>query len=199
MTDSRNDEGNSRKGFFDSRRNNVLLAVAVGFSSVVALVVYGLSIAVTTQQQVDAEDILGKVVVTRTMTSIQEPGPGHEAHQVVMFLPPLAEDAIYSGTLTWAASVPIEVFTYHHYDGPTSNPPPLYAEPSNNVTYAPPLFFIPPDSVDHGSMQLAANAIGFHSLQGLEFTVTATFDGWTKKVDVMSYSDNNIHHGAGVV
>ncbi|HEX7033888.1 MAG TPA: 4a-hydroxytetrahydrobiopterin dehydratase [Nitrososphaera sp.] len=190
MSDSRSDDTNGRKGFFAKRRNNVILAV-VGVSSVVALIIYSSSIISSpVQQPVEAEDMLGKVLVTRTMTSIQDPGAGHETHQVVMFLPPLADDVIYSGTLTWAASGPIELFTYHHYDGPTNNSPPLYAEPSNNVTYASPLFFIPPASADHGSMQLAASAIGFHSLQGSKFTVTATFDGWTKKVDLIPYSDN---------
>lgn len=189
MTDSQSDDANSRKGFFDTRRIGVLLAI-VGASIIVALIVYGISTVVPVQQHVDAEDIQGKVLVTRTMTSIQDPGAGHETHQVVMFLPPLAEDVIYSGTLTWAASGPVEVFTYHHYDGPANNSPPLYREPSNGVTYASPLFYIPPDSEDHGSMQLAANAIGFHSLVGSKFTVTATFDGWTKKVDLVPYSDS---------
>jgi 4a-hydroxytetrahydrobiopterin dehydratase len=103
-------------------------------------------------------------------------------------LPPLGEDVIYSGTLTWAASGPVELFTYHHYDGPQANSPPLYTEPSNNVTYASPLFFAGQDSADHGSMAVAANAVGFHSLTGTPFTVTATFDGWTKKVTLEKFN-----------
>jgi 4a-hydroxytetrahydrobiopterin dehydratase len=124
------------------------------------------------------------VVVTKTVTSIQDPGTGHASHQVAMFMPPLGEDLVYSGTLTWAASGPVELFTYHNYDGPAGRSPPLYTEPSNNVTYASPLFFTAPDYSDHGSIQLAASAFGFHSLEGKAFTVTATFDGWTKKAEL---------------
>lgn len=167
-----------------------LILAVIATSSIAAIVAYD-SIAPAQQQRADAEDTTGMMVVTKTLTSIQDPGAGHESHQVAMFLPPLGEGAVYSGTLTWAASDPVELFTYHHYDGPTGNSPPLYTEPSNNVTYASPLFFTAPDSADHGSMQLAANAIGFHSLEGTRFTVTATFDGAIKKGAVPDPSYNN--------
>lgn len=174
----RDGEDDSMKRFA-GKRNIILVIIAA--SSIIAAAAYG-SIALMQQHQAEAETILGRVLVTKTMTSIQDPGLGHESHQVAVFLPPLGEDVIYSGTLTWAASGPAELFTYHYYDGPADNSPPLYTEPSNNVTYASPLFFTAPDSADHGSMQLAANAIGFHSLEGTRFTVTATFDGAVKKV-----------------
>ena len=165
-----------------------LILAIIATSSIAAIVAYG-SIAPVQQQWAEAEDT---VVVTKTLTSMQDPGAGHESHQAAMFLPPLGGDGVYSGTLTWAASGPVELFTYHHYDGPTGNSPPLYTEPSNNVTYASPLFFTAPDSTDHGSMQLAANAIGFHSLKGTRFTVTATFDGAIKKVAVSDPGHNNM-------
>jgi 4a-hydroxytetrahydrobiopterin dehydratase len=161
-----------------SKKHNVFLVI-IAASSIIAVAAYG-GFTSMQQQKADAKTIPDDVLVTKTMISIQDPGRGHGSHQVAMFLPPLGEDAVYSGTLTWAASGPVELFTYHHYDGPASNSPPLYTEPSNNVTYASPLFFIAPDSADHGSMQLAANAIGFHSLEGAKFTVTATFDGMVK-------------------
>lgn len=183
----RNGEGNSRKRFAGKR--NVILAI-IAASSIIAMAAYG-SIASMQQHQAEAKTILDRVLATKTMTSMQDPGLGHESHQVAMFLPPLGEDVIYSGTLTWAASGPVELFTYHHYDGPADNSPPLYTEPSNNVTYASPLFFTAPDSADHGSMQLAANAIGFHSLEGTRFTVTATFDGVVKKVALPGPGHNN--------
>lgn len=44
--------------------------------------------------------MLGRVIVTKTVTSIQDPGAGHESHQVAMFLSPIGDDMIYSGTLT---------------------------------------------------------------------------------------------------
>lgn len=180
-----------------SIEKRIIILAVIGASIVAALITYGSFTSM--QQQVEAEGTLGKVIVTKTMTSIQDPGAGHESHQVAMFLPPLGEDVIYSGTLTWAASGPVELFTYHHYDGPTDNAPPLYIEPSNNVTYASPLFFISPDSADHGSIRLAGNAIGFHSLEGLEFTVTATFDGWTKKAALPHLHSGNIETRPSII
>lgn len=185
MTD--NLDNSSRKRSVEKR--NIILAV-IGASIVAALITYGSLTSM--QQQVKVEGTLGRVLITKTMTSVRDPGAGHESHQVAMFLPPLGEDVIYSGTITWASSGPVELFIYHHYDGPADNSPPLYTEPSNNVTYASPLFHISPDYADHGSIQLAGNAIGFHSLEGLEFTVTATFDGWTKKVTLLDPYSGNI-------
>jgi 4a-hydroxytetrahydrobiopterin dehydratase len=164
------------------------LALAIATASILTAFAYT-SIALLPQQQnAEAQTILSRVLVTKTMASGQDPAPGHEAHQSAMFLPPLGDDVIYSGTLTWAASGPVELFTYHHYDGPQANSPPLYTEPSNNVTYASPLFFAGQDSADHGSMAVVANAVGFHSLKGTPFTVTATFDGFTKKVALEKFS-----------
>ncbi|HEU4984572.1 MAG TPA: hypothetical protein VFT58_02935, partial [Nitrososphaera sp.] len=111
------------------------LALAIATASILTAFAYT-SIALLPQQQnAEAQTILSRVLVTKTMASGQDPAPGHEAHQSAMFLPPLGDDVIYSGTLTWAASGPVELFTYHHYDGPQANSPPLYTEPSNNVTY----------------------------------------------------------------
>lgn len=158
-----------------------------------ALAVFAASLLVfaysmMSQQEAEARTLLSRVLVTKTVSSVQDPGAGHEAHQVAMFLPPLADDVVYSGTITWAASGPVELFTYHHYDGPAEKAPPLYTETANGVTYASPLFFVSPDSADHGSLTLAGNAVGFHSLEGSEFTVTATFDGWAKKVALEPYA-----------
>lgn len=169
----------------NSGRKKLGLILAIAAASSIAAV-FAYSSLAPAQQQAEAKDTLDSVVATKTLTSVQDPGAGHASHQVAMFLPPLGEDVVYSGTLTWAASGPVEVFTYHHYDGPADRSPPLYTEPSNNVTYASPLFFTAPDYSDHGSMQLAANAFGFHSLEGKAFTVTATFDGWTKKAGLPS-------------
>ncbi|UVS68767.1 4a-hydroxytetrahydrobiopterin dehydratase [Nitrososphaera viennensis] len=185
--DNNNDGGRSRPA---GKQEMLRLALAIAAASMLAIFAYtGITLSQGQQQQdAEARTLLGRVLVTKTMASGQDPAPGHEAHQSAVFLPPLGDDVIYSGTLTWAASGPVELFTYHHYDGPAKNAPPLYTEPSNNKTYASPLFFAMPDSADHGSMSLAANAVGFHSLEGRPFTVTATFDGWTKRVALEKFS-----------
>lgn len=80
-----------------SIEKRIIILAVIGASIVAALITYGSFTSM--QQQVEAEGTLGKVIVTKTMTSIQDPGAGHESHQVAMFLPPLGEDVIYSGTL----------------------------------------------------------------------------------------------------
>ena len=41
------------------------------------------------------------------MTSMQDPGIGHETHQIAIILPP--SENVYSGLLTYAASEPIQL------------------------------------------------------------------------------------------
>lgn len=62
-----------------------LILAIIATSSIAAIVAYG-SIAPVQQQWAEAEDT---VVVTKTLTSMQDPGAGHESHQAAMFLPPL--------------------------------------------------------------------------------------------------------------
>ena len=47
-----------------------------------------------------------------TSKSTQDPLPGHEMHQVVIAAPPRSDGKIYSGLLTFAASVPVEVIVF---------------------------------------------------------------------------------------
>ena len=50
-------------------------------------------------------------IVSGTMTSSQDPGIGHESHQLVVILPP--SDKVYEGVLTYSASEPIQLVTLH--------------------------------------------------------------------------------------
>jgi len=46
-----------------------------------------------------------------TITSVQDPGQGHEAHQIAVILPPT--DKIYVGKVTFSASEPVQYVTIH--------------------------------------------------------------------------------------
>lgn len=52
---------------------------------------------------------------TQTMTSDFSPGVGHEGHQIVRILEP-SEGIIYSGTLTYVTSEPIDIVVIHEID-----------------------------------------------------------------------------------
>ncbi|MDP9016597.1 MAG: hypothetical protein M3M87_07590 [Thermoproteota archaeon] len=54
----------------------------------------------------------GRIVQQGTITSIPHPLPGHEGHQVADILPLGEEGSVYSGVITYTASVPVEVVTY---------------------------------------------------------------------------------------
>src|SRR5207245_2806172 len=44
---------------------------------------------------------------TGTIASVQDPGQGHENHQLAVILPP--SDKIYSGVISWTSSEPLQI------------------------------------------------------------------------------------------
>jgi hypothetical protein len=62
--------------------------------------------------QVFAQDQEVSYNVQNTSKSIQDPLPGHEMHQVVIAAPPRSDGKIYSGLVTFAANVPVEVIVF---------------------------------------------------------------------------------------
>jgi hypothetical protein len=50
-----------------------------------------------------------RIVRQGTITSIQDPLPGHEEHQAAILLPLRQDGSIYSGVLTYTASAPVEL------------------------------------------------------------------------------------------
>lgn len=48
---------------------------------------------------------------TGTITSIQDPGVGHESHQLAIILPPISN--VYKGILTYDASENIQLVALH--------------------------------------------------------------------------------------
>lgn len=55
-----------------------------------------------------------KTIRDGVISSVQDPLQGHEGHQVAVILPPLNDSSVYSGTLTFTATKPVEVQVYHH-------------------------------------------------------------------------------------
>jgi hypothetical protein len=69
-----------------------------------------------TEEQLEGGDTTGqqgggqeRIVQQGTVTSGPEPTPGHEEHQFATILPLTEEGSIYSGVITYTASVPVEV------------------------------------------------------------------------------------------
>ncbi|MGA7367847.1 MAG: hypothetical protein WBX01_01870 [Nitrososphaeraceae archaeon] len=150
-----------------------ILAIAV---MVPTILLSALSIASAQEEELPTE-----VVMQGTQTSMQDPLPGHEGHQLVMALPPRGDGLVWVGDATWVSSKPVEVVVLHGYNSSAvSNQTsaqfgePLKA-PFGDGEVA--ITLVKPDSgtpVPSGSIPFAGNALAFHTLSGDPFAVTYT-------------------------
>ncbi|MEW6589026.1 MAG: Kazal-type serine protease inhibitor family protein [Thermoproteota archaeon] len=104
-----------------------------------------------------------------TMTSVQDPGVGHESHQLAVILPP--SDMIYKGSLTFAASEPIQLVVL---TGPLAegedNGQPIWT-PDGETKFA--LTLVDPQA-SSGTWNFAGNALAVHTKNPTPFTVSYT-------------------------
>jgi hypothetical protein len=134
----------------------------------------------TTGQQGGQE----RIVNQGTVTSQPEPTPGHEEHQFATILPLTEEGSIYSGVLTYTASVPVEVVvlnvqTLNETERSMLNvtdeeegfgtllTAPLDNETSIAITVITPPYGDTP--VPSASIPFAGNALWLHTLDGTPF------------------------------
>lgn len=61
-------------------------------------------------------EVIDTIAQRGTLTSSQDPLRGHESHQATVILPPRDDGGLYSGVLTYTASVPVEVAVIQVYD-----------------------------------------------------------------------------------
>ena len=101
-----------------------------------------------------------------TMTSEQDPGVGHESHQLALLLAP--RDKAYSGQLTYDASEPVQIVTLI---GPMSKGE-LIGMPSwtpDGETYFG-LILVPSKAA--GTVAFSGNALALHTMNSDPFTVS---------------------------
>ncbi|WP_042684942.1 hypothetical protein [Candidatus Nitrosotenuis chungbukensis] len=108
-------------------------------------------------------------VVTKTMQSAQDPAAGHESHQLAVILPPSGK--IYKGTLTYAASEPVQLVALH---GPLAEGEatgqPIWS-PDGKTKFA--LTFVDTQQAS-GTWNFAGNALAVHTKNPEPFTVSYT-------------------------
>src|ERR671914_1471004 len=135
----------------------------------------------TTGQQGGQE----RIVRQGTVTSGPEPTPGHEGHQYATILPLTEEGSIYSGVLTYTASVPVEVVLLNVQDPNETERSILNvtddeedgfgtlltAQPDNETSLA--FNIITPTygdtPVPSASIPFAGNALWLHTIDGTPF------------------------------
>jgi hypothetical protein len=137
------------------------------------------------EQQADAAEMSRRFIAQTTAMSDTDPVPGHSRHQLVIAVPPREDGQIWSGTVTWTSSTPLDVVVLHAYDPSTEideRGEPLTApSPFNDGEIA--ITLVRPDSgspVPSGTLSFAGSALAFHTTDGTPFTVTYTVDALAK-------------------
>lgn len=122
--------------------------------------------------------------------------PGQPSHEVVFALPLRDDGKVWSGTVTFTASKPIEAEILHTY-APEQKPDSLHGEPyhavlpgnkSIAITQMRDIVDVPIEingtGISSGSFNFVGNALVFHKTNGEPFTVTYTIDARVKDIGI---------------
>lgn len=116
-----------------------------------------------------------KIHFTQTITSSQDPGIGHESHQLAVILSP-NEGTLYDGSMTFSASEPIQIVVLHEINANDAKGQPTWTVDGKTV-YGLSL-------IDTGkkadSFEFTGAGLALHSPNSKEFTTTVSVDGWIR-------------------
>ena len=90
-----------------------------------------ISISSISDQFVDAGSTK-KVHFTQTITSSQDPGQGHENHQLALILSP-NEGTLYDGSMTFTSSTPVQIVVLHEINSQEAKDQPIWTVDGNTV------------------------------------------------------------------
>ena len=102
-----------------------------------------------------------------TIKSMQDPGMGHETHQLAIILPP--SDKVYKGILSYSASEPIQLVVLHGPLAEGEDAGQAIWSPDGKTKFA--LTFIDPKTA-MGSWAFTGNALAVHTMNQEQFTVS---------------------------
>ena len=133
-----------------------------------------LSISLASDQFVDANSTK-KIHFTQTITSLPDPGQGHESHQFSLILSP-SEGTIYDGSMTFTASEPVQIVVLHEINENDAKGQPTWTIDGSKI-YGLSL-------IDRGtksdSFEFTGAALALHTTNPQEFTATVSVDGWIR-------------------
>ena len=114
--------------------------------------------------------VVGERVESFTLTSVQDPGLGHESHQLMVVLPP--SENVYFGRMTFSASEPVQYVMLH---GPLADEDiggqPTWTPDNGQTHYA---LTLVDQGARTGGWMFAGNAIALHSMNDKPFTATVS-------------------------
>jgi hypothetical protein len=173
----------------------VVIALSTGLFLSLTTIMYNNHHEATAQNPIAQES---PNVVTIQNTSMSFPAPNSAVnnsmpHQIVVALPLRQDGKIWTGTVTFTASKPIEVEVEHKYD-PKVIPDAKHGAPYNakwidnttRIALSPMTMFsntpvaVTNSPISTGSFVFAGSALLFHKTDGIPFTVTYTIDAVAK-------------------
>jgi len=149
-------------------------------NKLVAILVIGIfaasviSISSISDQFVDAGS-RKKIHFTQTITSSEDPGKGHQNHQLALILSP-NEGTLYDGSMTFTSSEPVQIVVLHEISSQEAKGQPTWTVDRNTI-YGLSLIDLEEKS---GSFEFTGAALALHSSDSKEFTVTVSVDGWIR-------------------
>jgi hypothetical protein len=162
-------------------------------------ILYNGQYEVTAQKQLQRFPSAISDVITIQNTSMSIPAPSAAInkqsipHQMVVALPLRDDGKIWTGTVTFTASKPIEIEVEHKYN-PKVIPDARHGAPYNGIwidnttrialstmtAFSNTPVIITNTPISTGSLVFAGSALVFHKTDGIPFTVTYTIDAVAK-------------------
>ncbi len=105
-------------------------------------------------------------IITGTMQSVQDPGMGHESHQIAMIFPPSPD--VYSGIISYTASENIQLISLRGPIGPDEHPEKTWTVDGTAIFE---MTFVDPAN-KMGSWEFSGNALALHTKNTTEFTAS---------------------------
>jgi len=112
------------------------------------------------------EQAISDTVMTGTIQSVQDPGVGHESHQLAVILAPSSE--LYSGILSYSASENIQLVALRGPIGPDEHPEKTWSVDGKTIFE---MTFVDPANA-MGSWEFSGNALALHTKNTTQFTVS---------------------------
>ena len=142
--------------------------------AVLLVVIAIFTIPLLVDQVVNAKT-LKKIQFTQTLTSTQDPGQGHESHQLAIILSP-NKGALYHGSLTYTASEPVQLVVLHEINKDDVKGQPTWTVDGDTIFG---LTLVDPGT-NSGSYEFTGAALALHTKNTNKFTTTVSVDGWIR-------------------
>jgi len=142
---------------------------------IIAIFVTGvISISSITDQYADAGS-RKKIHFTQTITSSQDPGQGHQNHQLALILSP-NDGTIYDGSMTFTSNESVQIVVLHEINSQDAKGQPTWTVDGKTI-YGLSLIDLDEKS---GSFEFTGAALALHSPTSKKFTTTVSVDGWIR-------------------